>query len=76
MCVVKNLSKEGDVSCAELSELFEAAGEIFTIKLLSGNRGEPYALVSCKSVAAAQHQGTKTIGNCEVERAAVELMYA
>ncbi|KAJ9519399.1 hypothetical protein QJQ45_023031 [Haematococcus lacustris] len=44
MVVVKNLPP-GEVSCAELSEMFEAAGEIFTIKVLPGNRGEPYALV-------------------------------
>mmetsp|Transcript_28785 Transcript_28785/g.73354 ORF Transcript_28785/g.73354 Transcript_28785/m.73354 type:complete len:662 (-) Transcript_28785:108-2093(-) len=44
MVVVKNLPP-GDISCAELAEMFEAAGEIFTIKILPGNRGEPYALV-------------------------------
>ena len=43
MVVVKNLPPV--LGVLELSELFEAAGEIFTIKVLNGNRGEPYALV-------------------------------
>jgi hypothetical protein len=54
MVVVKNLPP-GEISCAELSELFESAGEIFTIKILPGNRGEPYALVKTYSGLSVVH---------------------